>query len=73
MSGWWLEVFEDDAHFGPPASASFAHEQRLPSDDFIASLASRSYIATLGEAKRAEIFAEVAALLERDDAPVEGA
>ena len=72
MSGWWLEVFEDDPHFGPPDSAWFSHEQRLPPAGFIASLASRSYVATLTEAERAALFAEVATLLERDDAPISG-
>src|SRR4051794_15197733 len=71
MTGWWLEVFEDDPHFGPPDSAWFTHEQRLPPEGFIASLASRSYVATRPEPERASIFAEVATLLERDDAPVE--
>jgi SAM-dependent methyltransferase len=73
MSGWWLEVFEDDPNFGPPDSAWFTHEQRLPPDGFIASLASRSYVATLTEPERAALFAEVATLLERDDAPISGA
>jgi ubiquinone/menaquinone biosynthesis C-methylase UbiE len=72
MTGWWLEVFEDDPRFGPPDSAWFTHEQRLAPDGFVASLASRSYVATLTEPERAALFAEVATLLERDDAPIEG-
>src|SRR4051812_943280 len=63
MSGWWLRIFEDDPHFGPPDSAWFSHEQRLPPEGFIASLASRSYVATLTEPERAALFAEVATML----------
>jgi ubiquinone/menaquinone biosynthesis C-methylase UbiE len=72
MSGWWLAAFDDDPHFGPPARAEFTHTQRLPRDDFVASLASRSYVSTLDEPARSELLADARAMLDRDDAPVEG-
>ena len=72
MSGWWLAAFDDDPHFGPLARAEFEHEQRLAPDGFVASLASRSYVSTLEEEPRAELLAEARALLDRDDAPLEG-
>ena len=72
LTGWWLTAFDEDPHFGPPHSATFSHEQRLPVDGFIASLHSRSYISTLTDPEREVILSEVERLLERDDAPIEG-
>ncbi len=71
MTGWWLTAFDGDPRFPPPASAAFEHEQRLPPDGFIASLASRSYVSTLAEPDREALLGEARAMLDRDDAPLE--
>ncbi len=71
MTGWWLDVFDDDPRFPPPENAVFEHEQRLPPDGFVASLASRSYISTLAEPAREALLGEARAMLDRDDAPLE--
>jgi ubiquinone/menaquinone biosynthesis C-methylase UbiE len=72
MSGWWLEAFDGDSDFAAPASTRFSHEQRLEPDGFVASLASRSYVATLPGRRRAELLDAARALLEREDAPISG-
>jgi ubiquinone/menaquinone biosynthesis C-methylase UbiE len=71
-SGRWMEAFGGDERFEPLSSATFENPQRLSREDFIAALASRSYIAALSEAHRAEVLAGVEQMLERDDAPVAG-
>ena len=71
-SGRWMEGFAETEEFEPLSHARFAHRQRLRREDFIASLASRSYIASLSEPHRRDVLAGVAALLEREDAPLEG-
>ena len=60
------------ADFEPLEHAAFENLQRLPREDFLASLASRSYIAVLEEAHRIAVLAGIDAMLDRDDAPVEG-
>lgn len=72
MSGWWLEAFDDDPDFDPPSRMVFAHEQRLEPDGFIASLASRSYVSTLGPDARAGLLTEARTMLDREDAPLDG-
>jgi ubiquinone/menaquinone biosynthesis C-methylase UbiE len=71
LTGWWLGAFDKDPNFGPPESAIFTHGQRLTPEGLIASLRSRSYISTLPEPERQAIVADVVALLERDDAPID--
>ena len=71
-SGLWMRAFEDARDFEPLEHASFENVQRLPREDFLASLASRSYIAVLEEAHRAAVLAAIDAMLDREDAPVEG-
>jgi SAM-dependent methyltransferase len=70
-SGVWRRAFACEGRFEPLAEAGFANEQRLGRRDFIAALASRSYVAALAEADRDELLAEVEAMLDRDDAPIE--
>jgi ubiquinone/menaquinone biosynthesis C-methylase UbiE len=71
-SGLWVQAFAGEERFGPLAHATFENQQRLRREDFIAALASRSYIAVLEERHRAEVLAAIDAMLERDDAPLEG-
>jgi SAM-dependent methyltransferase len=71
-SGRWIEAFADEERFEPLANAAFENSQRLRREDFIAALASRSYIAALDEEHRAEVLAAIDAMLEREDAPLDG-
>jgi ubiquinone/menaquinone biosynthesis C-methylase UbiE len=69
--GQWREVFDGDELFEPLSNASFAHSHRLSREDFAQTMASRSYIASLDDRRRAEVLAEIAELFERDDAPLD--
>jgi ubiquinone/menaquinone biosynthesis C-methylase UbiE len=71
-SGLWRRTFERDQLFEPLQHAAYRHEQRVPRGDFLAGLASRSYIATLAASKRASVLEQIDALLERNDAPMAG-
>jgi SAM-dependent methyltransferase len=71
-SGMWRRAFASDSRFEPLREAAFANPQRMSREEFIASLASRSYVAAMAEGDRAELLAEVARLLERPDAPAKG-
>ena len=70
-SGRWREAFEGDRQFGPLSQATFDNTQRLSPEEFLANLASRSYIACLDPGRRQELLAEVADLLGQPGAPVE--
>lgn len=71
-TGLWRRAFERDHRFTPLATATFANPQRQARDEFLAALASRSYIAVLGEADRAALLADVERMLDSRDAPVDG-
>jgi ubiquinone/menaquinone biosynthesis C-methylase UbiE len=71
-SGEWMRAFHGDRRFTPLAHAEFANPHRAPRADFLAALASRSYVAAMDAADRTAILAEVERLLERADAPLEG-
>jgi ubiquinone/menaquinone biosynthesis C-methylase UbiE len=71
-SGRWREAFAADERFEPLLEATFENTQRLSREDFIAALSSRSYIAALAEAHRADVLAGIEAMLARGDAPVAG-
>lgn len=70
-SGRWRDAFGAHSHFAELSHARLDNTQRLSPDGLLASLASRSYIARLDPEPRRELLAEIAALLERPDAPVE--
>jgi ubiquinone/menaquinone biosynthesis C-methylase UbiE len=70
-SGLWRRAFDDQPWFEPLAEASFENTRRMTREEFIAGFASRSYIAVLAPAERAQVLDAAAALLERSDAPVE--
>jgi SAM-dependent methyltransferase len=71
-SGEWMRAFEGDRLFQPLASAEFENAHRASRADFLAALASRSYVASMAEAERDELLAEVERLLDRPDAPRKG-
>jgi ubiquinone/menaquinone biosynthesis C-methylase UbiE len=70
-SGRWREAFDGEHRFEPLAEAMFDNPQRMATDEFLDGFASRSYVAVLDAQERAGLLAEVGALLERSDAPVE--
>ena len=72
-TGMWRRAFESDRRFEPLSEAVFANPQRVSRGEFLAALASRSYVAAMDEADRAELLAEINRLLERPDAPLDGA
>jgi len=71
-SGAWMQAFERDSLFQPLQNAEFGNPHRAIRADFIAALASRSYVASMDEADRAELLADVERLLERANAPLQG-
>jgi ubiquinone/menaquinone biosynthesis C-methylase UbiE len=71
-SGEWTRAFDGDHPFEPLQYAEFENPQRATRADFLAALASRSYVASMEAADRKEFLAEVEQLLERPDAPLEG-
>lgn len=70
-SGEWMPAFEGDELFEALEYQGFEHTQRLSTTELMASFESRSYLATMAEAERAEILAAVQALLDEPDAPIE--
>jgi ubiquinone/menaquinone biosynthesis C-methylase UbiE len=67
----WHEIFATDKRFEPLSHASFAHAHELSRADFIETMASRSYIASLDAGRQAEVLAAIDGLFERDDAPMD--
>jgi SAM-dependent methyltransferase len=70
-SGKWREAFDGERGFGPLRSATFDNPQRVSHDEFLANLASRSYVARLEPAGRRELLGEVSDLLRHPGAPIE--
>ena len=71
-SGRWRDAFDGQYLFEPLREASFDNSHPVSKQDLLDALASRSYVAVLEAGERAELLDDVAALLERDDAPVDG-
>jgi SAM-dependent methyltransferase len=70
-SGRWARIFEEPTPFGPLRHASIPNPQRPTAGEFLAGLASRSYVASMDPADRHGLLASVREMLERADAPVE--
>lgn len=70
-SGKWREAFDGERRFGPLRAATFDNTQRMSHDEFLANLASRSYIARLDPPARRELHEESSDLLRRPGAPTE--
>ena len=68
-SGDWQRAFEPAGLFTPLAHQAFRNEQRVSADQLVDRVVSVSFIATLGEAQRAAVEAEVRSLLA-DEAEV---
>lgn len=69
-SGRWREAFDDERRFERLGAATFDNVQRMSHDEFLANLASRSYIARLGAAARRKLLGEISDLLGRPEAPM---
>jgi ubiquinone/menaquinone biosynthesis C-methylase UbiE len=70
-SGKWREAFDGERRFEPLRAATFDNPQRVTPDQFLANLASRSYIARLDPAARRQLLGEVSDLLGEPGAPIE--
>jgi SAM-dependent methyltransferase len=70
-SGRWRAAFEHERRFRPLSGATFDNTQRMSRDEFLANLASRSYIARLAQDARSELLSAISALLDRSGAPID--
>lgn len=70
-SGKWREGFVGERRFESLREATLDNPQRLTPDEFLANLASRSYVARLEPTARQELLGEVSDLLDRPGAPIE--
>jgi ubiquinone/menaquinone biosynthesis C-methylase UbiE len=70
-SGRWREAFDGEPRFAPLSSSTFDNAQRMSREDFLANLASRSYVARLDPGARGKLLGEVSDLLQRQGAPME--
>jgi ubiquinone/menaquinone biosynthesis C-methylase UbiE len=70
-TGRWRKAFEREHRFWPLTAATFDNTQRMLPDEFLANLASRSYIARLERDSRKELLGEISELLGRPDAPMD--
>jgi SAM-dependent methyltransferase len=70
-TGRWRDAFEHQQPFEALAGATFDNTQRMTEEDFLANLASRSYVAQLNPDARRELIGEITDLLRRPGAPIE--
>jgi ubiquinone/menaquinone biosynthesis C-methylase UbiE len=70
-SGRWREAFDDEPRFAPLAKATFDNAQRMSRENFLANLASRSYVAQLAHEERQVLLGDVSDLLRSPGAPLE--
>jgi SAM-dependent methyltransferase len=68
-SGVWREAFEGDELFEDLQGETYPHSHRLTREAFVATMASRSYIATLEAADRRAVLGAIEGLMDRDDSP----
>jgi SAM-dependent methyltransferase len=71
-SGRWRRAFDGEHRFEPLSRQDLENRALLLREDFVAGLASRSYVAVMDRGDRDELLAQVTAMLDRDDAPLEG-
>jgi SAM-dependent methyltransferase len=55
----WQNAFDGDDRFGPLHKLEAEHTQRLSADDYVAQIASRSYMASLPKDERTRVMSEV--------------
>jgi ubiquinone/menaquinone biosynthesis C-methylase UbiE len=70
-SGRWREAFDGERRFGVLGAATFDNARRMSQDEFLADLASRSYVARLDQDSRWKLLSEISDLLGRPGAPME--
>ena len=70
-SGQWRRAFEGKPRFQPLSEATFDNTRRMSQEEFLANLASRSYVAALSPDDRQRVMRDIAGLLERPEAPLE--
>lgn len=70
-SGHWRSAFEGEQRFQPLSEATFDNTRRMSRDEFLANLASRSYVAALKLDDRQRLLRDIAGLLMRPDAPLD--
>jgi SAM-dependent methyltransferase len=70
-SGRWREAFDGERGFEPLRAATFDNPQRVTPYEFLANLASRSYVARLDPVAREQLLSEVSDLLGQPGAPIE--
>lgn len=70
-SGHWRKALHSDHRFQALAEATFDNTRRMSRDEFLANLASRSYVAALSRDDRRQLLRDIAELLKRSDAPLE--
>lgn len=63
----WQESFENTGLFEPLVHSQFSHTQTLQSADFLAQVASWSWIANLEEEQRAAVLGDVEAVVKEHD------
>jgi SAM-dependent methyltransferase len=66
-TGAWQRAFEPANRFGPLRHQAFGNDQRVSADQLVDRVVSVSFIATLDEAGRAAVEAEVRTLLADED------
>jgi SAM-dependent methyltransferase len=66
----WRAAFDRPGPFGPLSNAGRDHLQRQPRGEFVAQVASRSYVAALPASEREEVIREVDAMLDRSNSPL---
>lgn len=69
-TGRWREAFDREQRFRPFSEAIFDNTRRMSPDEFLANLASRSYVARLDRTAKQELLGDIADLLNRADAPI---
>lgn len=55
----WQRAFDDNHDFGPLHKLEAGHTQHLSADDYVAQIASRSYMASLAKDERTRVIGEV--------------
>ena len=71
-SGKWMKVFDEELPFGPLSHMTIPNPRRATREEFLAALASRSYVASLPRRDQEDLLRQISALLNRPDAPRDG-
>jgi ubiquinone/menaquinone biosynthesis C-methylase UbiE len=69
-SGRWRQAFDGEQRFGVLCKDTFDNTRRMSRGDLLADLASRSYIARLGQDAQRTVLNDISDLLGRPEAPV---